>query len=312
MAGSYASMLRTRGVDEIAPIAVHIVLDPESPLGHHGFVDSPNHGPRGTALVTELIPWLEARFALEARQEARLVTGHSSGGWTSLWLQLNWPDVFGGCWSSAPDPVDFSAFQMSDIYKDESIYVAPDGSEQPSYRELVSAENDMVVRMTVRDECLMEYAIHPLGGSGEQWDAWEAMFSPFDPETGYPKRMFDRRTGAIDREIVNTSWAAFDMTRRIDRDWERYGPIVIGRVRLFCGELDNYYLERAVERFGAVVAKRRGDLEGPGYVELIPDQTHSTILRFMTQRIGREMREHLERHDLVRPQWPPADEAQSE
>jgi len=105
-----ARMLATAGIEDIAPMAVHVVLDPESPLGHHGFVDSPNHGPRGTALVRELIPYLEGEFRLVARPEARVVTGYSSGGWSALWLELRWPDVFGACWASAPDPVDFSAF----------------------------------------------------------------------------------------------------------------------------------------------------------------------------------------------------------
>ena len=102
-------------------MAVHIVVDPESPLGHHGFVDSPNHGPRGTAFVTELIPHLEKTFSLRRRPAARIVTGHSSGAWSSLWLVLRWPGRFGACWASSPDPLDFSAFQLTDLYREKSV-----------------------------------------------------------------------------------------------------------------------------------------------------------------------------------------------
>jgi hypothetical protein len=296
----YAQMFQARGIEEVAPMAITIVLDPESPLGHHGFTDSPNHGPRGTALVREFIPYLESKFRLAASPHGRILTGHSSGGWTSLWLQLNWPDVFGGCWASAPDPIDFRAFQMTNIYADESMYVMPDGSETPSYRVPVSMEEEAVA-MTVREEVLMEYAIHPEGGSGQQWDTWAAMFSPRSPDTGYPARMFDPLTGRIDREIVERHWSKLDMSKLIASDWGRFGPIVLGRVRLACGESDSYYLERAVKHFKERVEQltlESGMTPGAGYIHLEPHATHGSVVRVISMRWNREMREHLRAHGL--------------
>jgi hypothetical protein len=304
---SYALMYRTPGVEEVAPLAVVIVLDPESPLGHHGFTETENHGPRGTALVKEFIPHLEKEFRIVAKPQARIVTGHSSGGWTSLWLQLQWPDVFGACFSSAPDPIDFTAFQKSNIYEDESMFVMSDGSETPSYRK-VSFEREDVVLMTVREEVGMEYALHPLGGSGQQWDTWAAMFSPKDEETGFPKRLFDPLTGKIDRSIAE-SWKKFDIARLVREDWDNYGPIVTERVRLVCGELDDYYLHPAVERFRDLVEEktgkpmeagdeRRTTLEG-GYVLIHPYATHDNMIAYITNRWNREMRLHLKRHGLM-------------
>lgn len=290
----YAAMFQRPSVADTGPMAVYIVLDPESPLGHHGFTDSPNHGPRGTALTREFIPYLEERFRLVATPEARIVTGHSSGGWTSLWLQLNWPEVFGACFSSAPDPIDFTAFQMSNIYKDESMYVMADSSDTPSYRQAAGAEDR--VAMTVRQECLMEFAMHPLGGSGQQWDAWMAMFSPRDPETGFPKRLFDPRTGVIDRDVAG-AWQQFDMARMVNENWDHFGPIVTQRVRLVCGKRDNYYLQRAVQQFKEMI-EQRGEHDGPGYIFLHEQADHSSIIRFTFQRWNREMREHLRNHDL--------------
>ncbi|MCZ6835261.1 MAG: alpha/beta hydrolase-fold protein, partial [Planctomycetota bacterium] len=307
-ASDYALMFRQKGVEDIAPMGVTIVLDPESPLGHHGFVDSPNHGPRGQALVTELIPYLEKRFRLVARPEARIVTGHSSGGWSSLWLQLRRPETFGACWSTAPDPVDFSAFQMTDLYVDENIYVNSNGEPTPSMRRLSGPRGQSEVMMTVCQEGLMEWALHPEGGSGQQWDAWEAMFSPpgppgppgsppGNPDLNFPVAMFDPQTGKIDKAVVE-HWRAFDITHMVESDWATYGPIVNDNVRLMCGEQDSYYLNRAVQRFKAMVEAKRENEDGAGYVMLVPFADHGTLREFVFQRINEEMRTHLRKHGL--------------
>ncbi len=279
------------------PDAVHIVLDPESPLGHHGFVDSVNHGPRGAALVSELIPHLESKFRLVARPEARIVTGHSSGGWSALWLQLNWREVFGGCWASSPDPIDFTAFQMANLYENANLYVDEQGELVPSYRVLTGPDGGTAVRMTVREECLMEHAMNPNGGSGEQWDTWEAMFSPKDPSSGYPEPLFDARTGAIHRKVV-AHWSRFDITKQVTENWELLGPIVTDRVRLICGSVDSFYLNRAVERFREKIALQRGSEDGAGYVELVEGADHHTVVRAIHARWRREMIEHLRNHEL--------------
>jgi hypothetical protein len=296
----YARMMDSPNVDEIAPIAVYVVLDPESPLGHHGFVDSPNHGPRSTALVTELIPYLEQRYPLVAAPEARLLSGHSSGGWSALWLQLRWPDVFGGCWASAPDPIDFRAFQRSDLYRDESVYVDAAGAEQSSYRVFARDLEGMETMMTARQEGRMEHAMHPDGGSGQQWATWDAMFSPRDPGTGWPRRMFDGLTGRIDRETVG-HWSRRDISRLVAADWARYGPVVMTRVRLSCGELDSFHLDGAVRLFKERVetlAAEHGGWTGPGYVRLVPDATHGNLIPKIFQRLNTEMRDHLRSHGL--------------
>jgi hypothetical protein len=291
-AANYAEMLRI--VDERdAPQAVFVVLDPESPLGHHGFVDNENHGPRGSALVNEFIPHLEREFRLDPRTERRLLHGHSSGGWTVLWLQLNWPDFFGGCWALAPDPIDFTAFQYSNLYEDDNLFeFAPGtGNETPSYRE-VDFEGRDVVSMTVREENGMEFAIDPTGRSGQQWDAWEAMFSPRGDE-GAPTPLFDARTGAINRDVAN-HWRRFDINMLVREQRSRLDAVVQSKVRLLCGEFDNFYLDRAVRRFKEAVELRAGDAwTGPGYVEIVRFAAHDSIVALAAERIHREMIEHL-------------------
>jgi pimeloyl-ACP methyl ester carboxylesterase len=259
-----------------APRAIWIELDPDSPTGHHGFTDSPNHGPRATALVTEFMPYLEERLKLAQDPGGRIVTGHSSGGWASLWLQLQYPEVFGACFSSAPDPVDFRSFQRTNLYEDPSMYTLSDGAETPSYRAF-DGETE-VIEMTVRQEASMEHAIDPDGGSGEQWDTWEAMFSERDPATGLPEQMFDARTGAIDKDVIE-DWQRFDIARLVSADWDQFGPIFIDQVHLAVGLHDSFYLNEAVVRLKAIVDDKRGGAEGSGYILLVEGATHGSLRR---------------------------------
>ncbi len=304
-AENYRDMLLTMNVEEIAPIGVYIVLDPESPLGHHFFVDSANNGMRETALMTEFIPYLEKEFRLVAKPEARLITGHSSGGWSSLWLQLKHPEVFGGCWSSSPDPIDFHAFQMTDLYADESIFVDAAGKEVPSYRNFIDASGQPAPLMKVRQEVGMEQAIDPDGRSGQQWSSWNACFSKRDEKTGLPVSMFDPKTGQIDKAVVET-WQPYDIRRMVEKDWKRYGPIVKSKVHLACGDLDSYFLNRAVERFKEAVEKLKKEEAsesgaadvGGGYVLMVAGATHDTVTPNIFMRWNSEMRTHLQKNGL--------------
>jgi hypothetical protein len=305
----YAAMLMTPGAEQISPQAVYVVLDPNGPLGHHGFVNAPSQGPRGDALVREFIPALEERFRLVPKPEARIVTGHSSGGWSSLWLQLQYPDVFGACFSSAPDPVDFTAFQLSNLYEDESIFVGKDGRELGSFRQPLGPSDDRVM-MTVRDEVGVEHVLGPLGDSGEQWGAWSAMFGSVAGVPGRGTRLpipaFDPVEGTIDHAVIERDWSRFDIARLVTKDWARYGPILAERVRLLCGDRDSYYLNLAVAKLRDKVAElKQKDIDagrmppvGPGYIELVPRATHETIVPLTTMRWGREMIEYLKKAGL--------------
>ncbi len=308
MAGSYARMMAVDGAQAVAPQAVYVVLDPNGPYGHHGFADGDNQGPRAEALVKEFIPWLEARYRLVARPEARIVTGHSSGGWSALWLQLTHPETFGACFSSAPDPVDFSAFQASDLYTDANVFVNGEGHPQPSFRAPLGPDYDRVF-MTVPQEIAMERVLGPNGDSGQQWDAWAAMFSRKDPVTGFPRRMFDPMTGMINRDVVTEEWSRYDVARMVTGNWATFGPIMRERVRLLCGTRDSFYLNRAVERLkekldalaarDAAAGGPAAGQRGPGYVELVPDATHETLPAISRLRWHREMTDHLKRHGLA-------------
>ena len=279
------------------PEAVFVVLDPEDPLGHHGFVDGDNVGPRSTALVREFIPWLEKRFRLVSDPDARFLLGHSSGAWSSIWLQLEHPDIFGGCFASAPDPVDFSAFGTVDLLADESLHVDDEGLERPSFRSPLSEDLDRI-HMTVREETRMEHAIDPNGTSGEQWSAWNAMFSGIDRTTGRPRSAFDLESGCIDRQVVVQDWRRFDIVARLREDPEYVGGILNERVRIMCGDRDCFYLDEAVRRLrNELELARRGlDLpDGPGSIEIVEGATHDSVVGPAMRRWLPELRDLAER-----------------
>ena len=295
----YARLLSDSSAKGLIPQAVWIVLDPESPLGHHGFVNSLNNGPWESALIEEFIPWLEHRFRLVKNPEARIITGHSSGGWSSLWLQLQHPDVFGMCFSSSPDPVSFSHFGTVNLYRDANLFADVDGKKRPSMRVWLRGEHSRVV-LTVEDEISMEHAISPNGTSGEQWAAWNAMFSARDTSTGLPVMAYDELTGKIDHVVITNDWMPFDIVQMIKLNWPRYEPIFRNNVRVMCGDQDSFYLERAVKSLKRFVHNQQ-DEDGLGYIEILKNHDHNSIVPAIQERWYREMRQIIADAPLVNP-----------
>lgn len=233
-----------------APRFVLLHLDGDGPLGDPYQVDSANHGPYGRALMEELIPAVERRFRCGG-EGRRVLDGGSTGGWVALALQVFYPDAFAGAWGFCPDPVDFRSFQKINIYEDENAYVASDGSERPSSRE-----RDGTVRLTMRRECAMENLMG-LGGqftmSGGQWGAWNSTFGARGAD-GRPVPLWDPRTGVIDRAAAE-HWAKYDLRRILQRDAARLVPKLAGKLRIWVGEADDYYLNEAVRRFEAALGE---------------------------------------------------------
>ncbi len=289
-----------------------IVLDPEGPNGHTLFADSANNGPCGRALVEELIPALEKKYNLIAKPEARLLRGHSSGGWSTLWLAITYPQTFGACWSSSPDPVDFTRFQLPDIYSAKNFYRVLDAAnpqhfptppftddlpDLPSYR---SASGE--VKMTIRQENHMEEVIGPGNTSGQQWDSWFAAWGPRDA-MGEPAALFDPLTGVINKAVAE-QYRAYDIAALLVKNSGVMGPIFKQRIRLVVGGADNYFLNEAVARLKAEVDKLSFFVlpEGEhGSITIVPGLDHGSIFGHETIRgIPKQMAEHLTRHALVK------------
>lgn len=254
--------------------AIWVVLDANCRLGHCVFADSANNGPCGTALVTELIPHIEKTYRGVGTPAGRLVTGHSSGGWSSLWLQVAYPDTFGGCWSTSPDPVDFHDFQRVDLYTpNANLFTDPKGERRALSRS--SGRGVMYFESFSRMEEVM--------GRGGQLESFEAVFSPKGKD-GKPMRLWDRKTGAIDPDVAE-AWEPFDISLKLKREWATLGPKLAGKVHVYMGDEDTFYLDGAARLLKRRVAKLGSD----AVVEMFPGKTHALVDGKLRERMNKEM-----------------------
>ncbi len=206
-------------------------------------VNSANLGPYGDAIMKELIPEIEKRFRGIGKGWARFTYGGSTGGWEALATQVFYPDEFNGCFAACPDPIDFRAYSLVNIYNDKNAYWYESDYKKvprPSHRNYLGQ-----IQSTMQESNYFELALGSKSRSGQQWDIWEAVYSPQD-EDGYPKRIFDKVTGEIDPKVASYWREHYDLRHILQRDWATLGPRLKGKIHIYCGDMDNYYLNNAV------------------------------------------------------------------
>jgi S-formylglutathione hydrolase FrmB len=269
-----------RNVTDVAGVEmIWVVLDPNCRLGHHVFADSANNGPVGQALTQELIPYIEKNFRAVGKPSGRFVTGHSSGGWSSLWLQVTYPDFFNGTWSTAPDPVDFRDFQRIDLYAPgANMFTGPDGKQRPLAR---SGARVLQYYKPFSD-------MEEVAGHGGQLGSFEAVFSPKGAD-GKPRRLWDRKTGAVDPEVAK-EWQKYDIRLVLERNWKELGPKLQGKIHVYMGGEDTFYLDGAARLLAASLKQLGSD----AVVEVVPGRDHFTLMdQAMRRRIAQEMAERF-------------------
>ena len=215
-------------------------------------VNSANIGPYGDAINLDLIPEIERRYRGIGAGWARAVYGGSTGGWETLATQVFYPDRWNGAWAFCPDPVDFHAYQAANLYDDSNAYArrGPFGAV-----EVVSDRKaDGEVTATMRSVNRFEAALGGRGRSAQQYDAWQAVFSPVGPD-GYPAAVYDKATGATDKAVVAYWREHFDLNHILARDWPTLGPKLEGKLHIAVGDADTYYLNNAVHLLDASLAK---------------------------------------------------------
>jgi hypothetical protein len=207
-------------------------------------VNSENLGPYGDAIQYELLPFVEKTFRGLGQGWARFAYGGSTGGWEALAVQVFYPDEYNGCWAACPDPIDFRAYVTTNLYEDENAYYAagPFGRvARPAHRNRLGH-----VSATLEQTNRAELVLGTRSRSGAQFDIWEAVYSPVG-EDGYPKRIFDKRTGAVDRAVAAHWRENYDLGHILKRDWSKgLGRKLEGKVHIYVGDMDNYYLNNAV------------------------------------------------------------------
>ncbi len=206
-------------------------------------VNSASMGPWGDAIMKELLPEIESKFRGIGEGWARFTYGGSTGGWEALAVQMFYPDEFNGCFAACPDPIDFRAYCLVDIYKDKNAFWYESEFKKlprPAHRNYLGQ-----IQSTMQESNHYELALGTHSRSGQQWDIWEAVYSP-QGEDGYPKRIFNKETGEIDKSVAEYWKENFDLRYILERDWKTLGPKLEGKIHIYCGDMDNYYLNNAV------------------------------------------------------------------
>ena len=206
-------------------------------------VNSASQGPYGDAITYELIPYIEKEFRGIGEGWSRFLYGGSTGGWEALAVQVKYPKEYNGCFAACPDPIDFRAYCLTNIYEDKNAYYYKSENkklEVPAHRDYLGQ-----ISSTIKDENHLELVLGTKSRSGQQWDIWEATYSPQNKE-GYPKRIWDKKTGDINPDVANYWKENFDLRHILERDWDKLGANLKGKIHIYCGDMDNYYLNNAV------------------------------------------------------------------
>ncbi|HEY4019696.1 MAG TPA: alpha/beta hydrolase-fold protein [Pseudonocardiaceae bacterium] len=210
-------------------------------------VNSANLGPYGDAIDTELLPAVDRRFRTIGQRWGRAVTGGSTGGWIAVATLIRYPDSYAGSWAGYPDPLDFRAHQVIDIYSDPNAYVTENPWEtMPRTSARLTPIGD--TWWTNGQENAYERACASHGRSQGQWDIWQAVFGPRGAD-GYPSPIWDKQSGVIDHEVAAYWGKHSELSSVVSDNWSALGPKIAGRLHIYVGTEDTYFLNNGVEFF---------------------------------------------------------------
>jgi len=258
-------------------------------------VNSANNGPYGDAIMTELIPYLEEHFRIIRESYARGLMGGSTGGWESLALQVYHPDFFGGTWTFFPDPIDFRRYQLTNIYDDDNAFDEP-GHQWLGAERYMERKSDGQPEVTARDFSRLEAVLGTHGRSGQQLEIWEAAYGPVGDD-GYPKPLWDKLTGKIDHEVAKYMRDhGYDLRYYTETNWPKIGPQLVGKIHLYCGDMDNYYLNLAVYLFEDFLKNTKDPAYGGSVEYGRPMKGHGwmpmsfqDLIKMMAEHIGKNV-----------------------
>lgn len=223
-----------------------IVIEIQHPTPYYDdsyAVNSASQGPYGDALTYELIPYIEEQFRGIGEGWSRFTYGGSTGGWEAMAVQVFYPDEYNGAFVACPDPIDFRAYQTTNIYEDANAYFYDSEFKtlpRPGSRDYLGN-----VRSSMEYDNRLELVIGDKSRSGQQYDIWEATYSPMGDD-GYPVRLWDKLTGEINHEVAEYWRENYDLSYILRRDWNILGPKLEGKLHIYTGDMDNYYLNNAV------------------------------------------------------------------
>jgi hypothetical protein len=238
------------GMNQIGLENVYVFLDLGCPLGFHEFANSDNNGPWSTALIEEFIPSLEKQFRVFPDPGSRFLTGQSSGAWAGLWLQINYPEQFGGVWAVSPDPVDFSAFLGTNIYDSGANFIKTKSGEPLQLNKILLSADRVI-------------------GEGWQMGSFESVFSPRGAD-GKPRRLWNRITGDIDPEVAAT-WKKYDIRQILESHWSTLASVLKGKIHIYVADDDTYGLDDPVRSLQSAMTAVNDTLD----ITILPKGAHN-------------------------------------
>ena len=121
-------------------------------------------------------------------------------------------------------------------------------------------------------------------GRGGQLSSFEAVFS-LRGKDGKPMPLWNRNTGAIDRDVAR-AWERYDIRLVLERNWKTLGPKLQGKVHVYMGSEDTFYLDGATR----LLAESLKGLGSDAVIEIFPGRNHGNLIDAkLRERIGAEM-----------------------
>ncbi|MFK7924143.1 MAG: alpha/beta hydrolase-fold protein [Bacteroidia bacterium] len=282
----YKSFISWWESDE-SPQIINVFLDGEGPFGDSYQMDSDNSGPYGYSLINELIPHIESTYRGTNTAKTRFVDGCSTGGWVSLGLQLYYPETFNGCFSYSPDAIDFSHYQLINIYKDQNAFTNEFGYERPVART-TDGEPQLALRNFIQYENILGPSNTYLN-SGGQFSAHTALYSP-KGDNDLPKPLFDPVSGDIDSEVAE-HWKKYDFSLYTEENWTELAPKLEGKIYVWMGDMDNFYLNPATRAYDKVLKGLKNPVSD-AQIEYSPMEGHCQ--QYNPQKVLEQMQARLE------------------
>lgn len=284
------------------PMIAVSLLDPTPFADWSGAMNSVNNGPYRDAIMEELIPYIETKFRVRREPHARVLTGNASGGRTALALQLQQPDFFGGAWIFQPWPFNFRHYSALDIYNDANAYRVArnelpawargvtDWLPIPRYIGRVGDGSPFVTfeQLSRHDAVMAGMA------AGDPIGADDAIVGPVGDD-GTPKKLWDRRTGEIDRTVAAHWRNNGDLAVYAERHWATLGPRLEGKLHFYVGERDHFHRDEGVRALEQALRATPGGLHGttfeygPRAADWQP-MTNAELVRQMAQHVAGKRR----------------------
>jgi S-formylglutathione hydrolase FrmB len=225
-------------------------------FGGSWYTDSPATGSWEQAIVTEIVPYIDAHYRTVASADGRGIAGHSMGGYGAFTIASRHPDVFGSVFVESPAVAAEGGVGSAELFGSESYarsviaeIAALDGLSGP----------DLVAAMVDSDPYVFSYAT-----------AFAPSTSP--PYFAYPYALVDGRV--VRDDAVWATWEAGFGEVSSEVTAARSALMSLHAVGIDCGSNDEFrWIFAGCGALDAALSEA-----GVPHVYSVHDGTHSSKL----------------------------------